>query len=477
MRVLFVTSECVPFFKKGGLGDVSYALPVALSKIGVRIAVAMPYFEKIHAQRVRCVGQLAVDYDRRRELVFIFQTEIPGSHVPVYLFRHPHLDTYGGHDIADTFAFFSKAVAELYTASPHVMGGTYDILHCNDWHTALVPMLLGEQRKIDGHIGETFQSQGAKTVLSIHNLLYQGETGVSAVLRLGLPRTLFHVFKTPLGHAVKLLREGLEYADVISTVSPTYAREIVRGAHGDSVKAVLASRRGRLVGILNGIDNEIWNPATDAFLPTNYTRARVGPAKKEIKTYIQRSLKLPERDVLLFGFVGRLEERQKGIDLIIRAVQTLSNASFQLVILGLGGARQVKLLERLAEKNPNIAFVHTFDERLARRIYAGADVMLVPSKFEPCGLTQMIAMRYGTLPLVRKTGGLADTVVDGKTGFVFGPYRSTALTDKMVEALTLWNTKPKEWQRMIDRAMRQDFTWEASARAYKALYARLIHAT
>jgi len=310
--------------------------------------------------------------------------------------------------------------------------------------------------------------------LSIHNLLYQGETGVSAVLRLGLPRTLFHVFKTPLGHAVKLLREGLEYADVISTVSPTYAREIVRGAHGDSVKAVLASRRDRLVGILNGIDHGIWNPATDAFLPTNYTRERVNPAKKEIKTYLQRSLKLPERDILVFGFVGRLEERQKGIDLIVRAIDTLGNSDFQLVILGTGAARQIKLLERLAKKHSNIAFIHTFDERLARRIYAGADVMLVPSRFEPCGLTQMIAMRYGTLPLVRKTGGLADTVVDGRTGFVFGPYKASALAEKMREALDLWMGKPKVWQKMIDHVMRQDFSWEKSAKEYRDLYRKLL---
>lgn len=474
MRVLFVTSECVPFFKKGGLGDVSYALPVALSKLGVRVAVAMPYFEKIRMGQAKCIGQLAVDYDRRRELVFIFESKIPGSHVSVYLFRHPHLDTYGGHDVADTFAFFSKAVAELYTTSPHVMGGAYDILHCNDWHTALVPMLLGERRKIDRPIEETFQSQGAKTVLSIHNLLYQGETGVSAVLRLGLPRTLFHIFKTPLGHAVKLLREGLEYADVISTVSPTYAREIVRGTHGDSVKAVLASRRDRLVGILNGIDNAIWNPATDAFLPTNYTRKNVTQAKKEIKTYLQRSLKLPERDIVVFGFVGRLEERQKGIDLIVRAIERLGDANFQLIILGTGAARQVKLLERLAKKHSNIAFVHTFDERLARRIYAGADVMLVPSRFEPCGLTQMIAMRYGTLPLVRKTGGLADTVTDGKTGFVFGPYKASALAETMREALDLWMSKPKVWERMIDHVMRQNFSWGVSARKYRDLYRNLL---
>ena len=383
MRVLFVTSECVPFFKRGGLGDVSYALPVALSKLGVRVAVAMPYFEKVHAPQVKCIGQLAVDYDRRRELVFIFETKIPDTKVPVYLFRHPALNDYDGREIADTFAFFSKAVAELYPTAPTIMGGGYDIVHCNDWHTALIPMLLGENDKYRRSTlkGFTLQGKQAKSILTIHNLLYQGETGIGIVLRLGLPRELFHVFTTPLGRAVKLLREGLDYADVITTVSPTYAKELTRGRHGDAIKSVLAKRRDRLAGIVNGIDSGIWNPATDSFLPVHYTRTTVHSAKQEIKTYLQKSLKLPERDVLLFGFVGRLEERQKGIDLIVRAVQTLPEVSFQLVILGLGAARQVKLLERLAEKYPNIAFVHTFDDRLARRIYAGADVMLRPSQF------------------------------------------------------------------------------------------------
>lgn len=474
MRVLFVTSECVPLFKLGGLADVSYALPVALHKLGVQVAVALPYYEKIKAVHVRCVGQLAVDYDRRRELVFIFQTEIQGTNVTAYLFRHPLLNTYGGHDIVDTFAFFSKAVTQLFLYSPGVLGKPYDIIHCNDWHTALIPLLLGEKNRYSRVSRETIQSQHVKTVLTIHNMLYQGETGIAVTLRLGLPKEIFHIFTTPLGRAVKLLREGLDYADVITTVSPTYAKELTRGHHGDQIKAVLSRRRDRLVGILNGIDSGVWNPETDRFLPRTYTAKSAIAAKKEIKTYLQRSLKLPERDVLLFGFVGRLEEKQKGIDLIARAIEELEDTPFQLALLGTGAARQVALLEHLVKRYPQVAFAHTFDDRLARRIYAGADVMLVPSKFEPCGLTQMIAMRYGTLPLVRKTGGLADTVADGETGFVFGPYRAAALTETMREAISLWNTKPEAWRHMISRAMGRDFSWEASAREYRGLYRKLL---
>ncbi len=474
MRVLFVTSECVPFFKRGGLGDVSYSLPVALSKLGVRMSIVMPYYEKAKVAGATCVGQMAVDFDRRRELIFIFKTTIPGTDVETYLLRHPRLNEYGGDNIADTFAFFSKAVTELYLYSPHILGGIYDIVHCNDWHTALVPLLLGERRKLGYQVRETLQSKGVKTVLTIHNLLYKGETGIGVTLRLGLPIDLFHVFTTPLGRAVKLLREGLEYADVITTVSPTYAREIIRGAHGDETRAVLTKRRGRLVGILNGIDPDLWDPKTDSALPVHFDGNTVIPAKREIKIHLQEALGLPVSTVPLFGFVGRLEFRQKGIDLIARAVEKLPSDAYQLVLLGTGSPRSVRAFERLAKKHSHIAFVHTFDERLARRMYAGCDVMVVPSKFEPCGLTQMIAFRYGTIPLVRKTGGLADSVIDGKTGFVFGPYTGRALIAAMERAIALFTTKPDAWTHMVHTGMKLDFSWRSSAKAYKALYKKLL---
>lgn len=473
MRVLFVTSETATLYKRGGLADVSYALPIALSKIGVDVAVVMPYYEKLKVQNVTGVGQLAMDYDRRRELIFVFQTFLDHTKIPVYLFRHPRLNEYDGEHIADTFAFFSKAVAELYRASIHMLGGPYDLIHCNDWHTALIPMLLGESNKMDVE-KETLSSLSAKTIITIHNLLYQGETGIGMALRLGVTKERFHRFTTPLGKAVRLLREGLEYADVITTVSPTYAKEISRGGAPASTRALLNKRRKDLVGIVNGIDQTLWDPRRDPFLPMNYNRHTVAEGKRAVKRYLQKAVGLPDSPVPLFGFVGRLEARQKGTDLIARAVRHLDPSLYQLVLLGTGHKKEVRRFENLTKKYKNIAFVHTFDERLARRIYAGSDFLLVPSKFEPCGLTQMIAMRYGTIPIVRKTGGLADTVVDRQTGLVFGPYTTKALILAMNRAQDLYVGDQTKLTAMMGRVMKKDFSWVVSARKYKNLYQKLI---
>ena len=474
MRVLFVTSEVATLYKRGGLADVSYSLPVALSSRGVKIAIVMPYFESMRHIKTVCVGQMAIDFDRRRELVFIFQALLPGTKVPVYLFRHPLLNVYDGDNIVERFAFFSKAVAQLYLFAPQTLGGPYDILHCNDWHTALVPLLVGERSKVGYRERETMQSDRAKTILSIHNLLYQGETGVALTLKLGFPKTLFHSFMTPLGRAIRLLTEGFEYADVVTTVSPTYSKQIMRGYHGQRVRKIFLRRRDKILGILNGIDTELWDPKTDTALPSSYDAQTVLEKKAQIKSSLRKAVRLPEKDVPLFGFVGRLESRQKGLDLIAHAIKALPKDACQVVLLGTGEKAQVTIFERLAQKHPNIAFINSFDERLARRIYAGSDVMLVPSKFEPCGLTQMIAMRYGTLPLVRKTGGLADSVEDGVTGFVFGPYTRSALIRRMREVIEYYGTKPVEWRKMISRVMKEDFSWKHQAAHYVDLYKSLM---
>lgn len=462
MRVLFVTSEVATVYKRGGLGDVSYSLPVALRKKGVGIAIAMPHYTDIQTKDVHCVGQLAVDFDGKRELVFLFSTMLPGTHIPVYLFRHPLLNDYDGPESVARFAFFSKVVAEFYLFSNEKLGGPYDIVHVNDWHTALVPLLLGERRKL-GRSSKTIESVRTRTILTIHNLLYQGKAALSLAGLLGVAPQRFHEFS---GQSVKLLREGMEYADFVTTVSPTYAKEIRSGVHGVWFKEVFSRRRDGIIGILNGIDEDRWD--------VPYDEHHVVSEKKKLKTKLQHDLRLPLSNVVLFGFVGRLEWRQKGVDLIASAVGMLPKNSFQLVLLGTGGEPQVARIERLTAKYPNIAFVNTFDERLARRIYAGSDVMLVPSKFEPCGLTQMIAMRYGTLPLVRKTGGLADSVGDKKTGFVFGPYTKTALAQKMEEAIDLYNTPGGEWRRMRTAVMRADFSWKKQAGNYITLYKNLL---
>lgn len=474
MRVLFVTSEVAGLYKRGGLADVSYSLPVALSKKGVRIAIVLPFYENISSKDAVCVGQLAIDYDRRRELVFVFRTMLPHSHIPVYLFRHPLFNRYDDPDSVERFAFFSKAVAQLYLYSAETLGGPYDVVHCNDWHTALVPLLLGEQGKIGYRERGTIQSKLVKTVLTIHNLLYTGETGVSLGLKLGLPKTVFHPFMTPLGRAVRLLEEGFVYTDVISTVSPTYATELMRGIHGAHMPALMKKRGDAIIGILNGIDEGLWDPKTDIALPVSYDKQTVHSKKLFIKQALRKAVKLEDIPVPLFGFVGRLEARQKGIDLILKSIEKLHDDAYQLVILGTGNKKLVASLEAIAAKHKNIAFIHTFDERLARRIYAGSDALLVPSKFEPCGLTQMIAMRYGTIPVVRKTGGLADSVTDGKTGFVFGPYASMALTHTIQRVIDMYMTQPTTFHQMIDRVMRIDFSWRAQADEYVSMYKKLL---
>ena len=474
MKVLFVTSEVAGLYKRGGLADVSYSLPVALAKRGVKVGIALPYYEKIKVHPVHCVGQLAIDYDRRRELMFIFKTTLPGSKVPVYLFRHPLLNEYDGPDIVERFGFFAKAVAQLYLYSDAILGGPYDIIHCNDWHTALVPLLVGESSKVGYRERETIQSKHAKTLLTIHNLLYQGEAGVSITLKLGFPKPLFHTFMTPLGRAVRLLTEGFEYADMVTTVSPTYATEIMNGDHGVRVRDIFDRRGDMIAGILNGIDTDLWNPETDTALPVTYSARTVAVRKKHVKQQLQKAVRLPESDVPLFGFVGRFEARQKGLDLIAGAIDGLSDTSYQLILLGTGQPKLVAAFTALAERHKNIVYINTFDERLARRIYAGSDIMLVPSKFEPCGLTQMIAMRYGTLPLVRNTGGLADSVTDGKTGFVFGPYKKSALVAKMNDAIGLYVSSPGKFREMIVRAMKQDFSWDHQVKAYLSHYKKLI---
>lgn len=468
-----MTSEIAELYKRGGLADVSYSLPVALSARGIHISVAMPYYEHMTTKNVACVGQMAIDYDRRRELMFIFRTTLPGTAVPVYLFRHPLFNQYDDPHIVERFAFFSKAVAQLYIYSQETLGGPYDVLHCNDWHTALIPLLVGENRKVGYRERETVQSLRVKTVLTIHNLLYLGETASSVSLKLGFPKTVFHSFMTPLGRAVRLMEEGMEYADMVTTVSPTYAKEIMTGVHGKRVQEVFKRRGSKILGILNGIDQDLWDPRTDSALPDQYDQTSVTEGKKKVKRLLKHALRLPDRDVPLFGFVGRFEARQKGLDLVAKALRVLPKGSYQIVLLGTGQTHLVEQFKKLSAGNADIVFVNTFDERLARRIYAGSDVMLVPSKFEPCGLTQMIAMRYGTLPLVRKTGGLADSVRDRSNGFVFDEYTSRALGAKMKEAIDWYTKKPAKFAGMMTSAMKTDFSWKKQAGLYIKLYTRV----
>ncbi|OGG29041.1 hypothetical protein A2971_03765 [Candidatus Gottesmanbacteria bacterium RIFCSPLOWO2_01_FULL_46_21] len=483
MRVLFVTSEVATLFKLGGLADVSYALPSALKRLGVDIAIALPYYASMKIKKSHCIGPIAVSFEKRRELVFIFKCVLPGARVPVYLFRHPILNEYRAHAdklLQTRFAFFSQAVATYLTVAA-MRGERWPIIHANDWHTALLPMLLGESPKVffrtNGDITglETLQASEVHTILTIHNPVYHGIVKAKLAKQIFLDTRQFHILKDGGTPYINMLREGIEYADVMTTVSPTFAREMLHGNYGPHVTGMLERRKDKILGILNGIDTTLWDPRIDPNLPRRYSIASVARVKPYIKRHLQRALRLLEKDSPLFGFIGRIEQNQKGIDILLGAVEPLLAAgSIQLAILGTGNPKLVKAIRALTKKyTTSVAFTHTFDERLARRMYAGCDVMVVPSRFEPCGLIQIIAMRYGTIPLVRKTGGLADTVTDGKTGFVFGPYTKTALRGAIERAIKRKYNDSAGWSKMVVRVMRQDHSWTKSARAYKRLYEKL----
>lgn len=475
MRVLFVTSEVAGLFKLGGLADVSRSLPIALHRLGVSVTVILPYYKDITLDKPHCLGTLAVTFDKRRELVFVFGTKLAGTSVPVLLLRHPMLEHYHDGSMETRFALFSLAIVALVGQAKSVLGNPVNIVHCHDWHTSLVPLLLGENNKILAD-RPTVQARASKTILTIHNLLYQGVTGAEIINLLGLPKRIFHILPREGGDVVNILREALEYADVISTVSPTYAKEITRPAHGIGLHEVFRRRRDSIVGILNGIDTVAWNPATDDAVALRFDRQSAHTAKPKLKALLQKELGLTQANLPVFAFIGRIEPRQKGIDILVSSLtKLLPGRVMQMVILGTGDSKVGRSIRALMTRyRDDISFVNAFNDPLARRIYAGADVLLVPSKFEPCGLTQMIAMRYGTIPLVRKTGGLVDTVVDGRTGFTFRPYTASALTQAIERAIKFYHEKPALWKEMVARAMREDFSWTKSARKYRKLYHSLL---
>lgn len=453
MHVLFVTSEVAGVFKIGGLADVSLSLPRALVKKGVRVTVALPFYKAIHATGVSGVGRVSVEWGKKREIVFLFSKPLGQTGATLLLFRHPLLDDYNAPGIEERFAFYSKVIAGLKVP--------FDIIHCHDWHTALVPLLMAGK---------------ARTIVTIHNLMYQGVVDSGIIDYLHAPRDKFHILKNPHGDRVSLLREGLEYADSITTVSPTYAKEIVTTFHRDAIGDVLQRRRSHVSGILNGIDPEIWNPAVDKAVSEPYTPHSVFTVKSRLKALLQKEVGFPRVHVPLFAFVGRIEPNQKGIDIVIKALGVLlKKEAMQVVFLGTGDPKTVRALLELAKAHKDsVRFIHAFDDSLARKIYAGADVLLVPSKYEPCGLTQMIAMAYGTIPLVRATGGLADTVVDGVTGFVFDEYSGRGLSGSIRRAITMWKEDPAAWKKIIHNGMKQDFSWDKSAKEYISLYHKLL---
>ena len=473
MEVLFVASEVAPWSKTGGLGDVAAALPRALAARGHAVTVVSPRYGSIDPRAagftrkegvLRIRGEATAAWVRRGRPTFwlVEHERLFGSRRGIY--------GEGGRDFADNperFTFLSRAALAL----PGATGMRPRIVHANDWQTGLLPFLLRHEHAEDPHLA------GARTVFTIHNLAYQGVFPKDVVPHLGLPWDVFRFEAMEFYDQLSFVKAGLVFADALTTVSPTYAREIRTHQSGGGLDALLRERAVDLHGILNGIDVAEWDPATDPHLPARFS-ARALAGKARCKAALQREDGLPVRpEVPLIAMISRLVE-QKGIDLLVAALPELLPRDAQLVLLGGGEASlEQVLVQAAAARRDRMAVRIGFDEGLAHRIEAGADVFLMPSRFEPCGLNQMYSLRYGTVPVVRAVGGLEDTVEDydgwnAGTGFKFRDYTPAALSLAVRRALELHRDR-RAWRALMARGMAEDFSWERSAASYEALYRTL----
>ena len=474
-HVLLAASELTPLAKTGGLGDVIAALPAALAECGADVHVVLPAYQVIDWRAVAIAREWTVrvetpsgprDVPVRTGRCGAFRVSFP---VADDYFGRPYL--YGGPngdypDNAERFAFFSRAVLAIAAASDPVP----DVLHCHDWHTALVPALLRIDRP--PRLGAT------TTVQTIHNLGYQGLFPSDVWPLLGVDWSWFTPQYFEFYGQVNFLKAGLVFADALTTVSPTYAREILDPEHGHGLDGVLHTRRDALVGILNGVDYTQWDPRRDPHIAASYGPDDLG-GKARCKDALQAELGLPRAPrVPVIGMVSRLAD-QKGFDLVTAALPGLLERDLQLAIVATGDPRYERALLAEQRRAPErLAVRIAFDEALAHRVEAGADAFLMPSRYEPCGLNQMYSLRYGTVPIVRATGGLEDTVsdVDGsRTGFKFGPYTAAAMREAIERALAFY-ARRDDWERIVRAGMACDFSWQRAADEYLALYARLVGA-
>ena len=471
MRIMFATSEARPLIKTGGLADVSGALPSALRSIGLDCRVLLPGYPAVLAGSGVATPVCTLDDLPGGTIATLLEATMPDSDVPLYILDAPELfqrkggpyQDVAGHDHPDNalrFAVFSKAAAIL-ASSVSPLAWRPDILHCNDWQTGLAPAYL----RLSG--------QTTPSIMTVHNLAYQGVFPATEMGMLALPPESFSIHGVEYYGSLSFLKAGLYYADRLTTVSPSYAEEIREPALGMGMQGLLNSRSEDLVGILNGIDVGEWNPAADPHLPYPFSSDDLS-GKQQCKIKLQQDLNLePGLDTPLFGVIARLAH-QKGLDLILAVADGILHRGGQIALLGTGEKTLEAAFRDLGALHPGrVAAVIGYDEGLSHRIEAGSDIFLMPSRFEPCGLNQLYSLRYGTLPVVHATGGLRDTVEDGVTGFVFEQPTAHALWLAVERALHA-HADRMGWQRMMREAMRRDFSWEKSAREYEGLYRKLL---
>lgn len=475
--ILMAAAEGLPFVKTGGLADVIGSLPAALSEMGHEVKVVMPLYRKIATNNFQdlswcCSFNINMNY---QDIPVTVYSQTIGK-VAYFFIQHQGYferdSLYGYDDDGERFAFFQRAVIEMLNQ----MNYWPNIIHCHDWQTGMIPCLVREQRSGDPRY------QNIKFVYTIHNLLFQGNFGAEMIPTcLGLPWYIFDNGNIRFDGGVSFMKSGILYADKVTTVSPTYAQEILTPQFGEHMEAMLNMRKYDLWGIVNGIDIHNWNPNTDPAIPYHYNKVTMAKGKTEDKLALQRELGLnQDPNVMLVGVVGRLTY-QKGFYLMMEKVQELANAPIQLAILGTGEEPIQNAFRNMENSNKGkICFYQGYNEDLAHRIYAGSDLFLMPSLFEPCGLSQLCSLRYGTLPLVRETGGLKDTVNPyneydkSGNGFSFTNYNADEMMRTLYNAIDVYYNRKEDWKTLQRNALNTDVSWENSAKVYSQLYGELV---
>ena len=492
MNIVYISPEVAPFAKTGGLADVAGSLPKALESLGHDVSVFMPFYRQAKEyfddggaeQTVIDTGvSVSVPIATRRPTADVFEARLPGSGVRLYLIRNDayfdrsdlYTDSARHADYADNcerFVFFSRAALE----AAEVLGLQPGVIHCNDWQTGLVPAYV---RTL---YGRSKAVAGARTVFTIHNLAYQGVFPQSDMKLTGLDSQLFNWKQLEFYGQLNCLKGGLVFADILSTVSRRYAQEIQTEEFGCGLEGVLKERSADLHGVVNGIDCAVWNPEIDGLISATYSATDFS-GKAACKAALLRSQGLPESNgTPLIGIISRLAA-QKGFDILEMALDEMMKLDLQVVMLGTGEKKYHRLFEAAAAKYPDkLAANLTFSNRLAHEIEAGCDMFLMPSRYEPCGLNQLYSLKYGTVPVVRATGGLADTIVDCNgetiaggtaTGFAFDTYSPAELLSAIERALDVY-ARPEDWSRLVTNGMAQDWSWRRSAREYERLYEQAL---
>jgi len=486
VKILLIASEAVPFAKTGGLADVAGSLPIALSALGHDVRLVMPLYKSIDPAKFGLrpiLAEIDTHFPGVTHRGYVQRATLPQSSIPVYFIQHDgffgreQFYDKNGHDYPDNpmrFAFF--CLASLWMLKG--LDWQPDLIHCHDWQAALAPAYLRHHPEMSK---DPFYAR-IKTLFTIHNMAFQCVVDSEWMTRLNLPWSLFTPEGVEYYGKLNIMKAGLLYSNYISTVSRQYAKEIRTPEFGCGLEGILEKRSSHLAGILNGIDTSVWNPKTDTLIPAQFSAGNL-KGKTKCKEDLQKYFGFPPKPgTPIIGMISRLTE-QKGFDLVAEAMDSLMEFDLRLVVLGLGDPKYHQMLESLARRYPQkIGVKLGFDDKLAHWIEAGSDMFLMPSRFEPCGLNQFYSLRYGTIPIVRKTGGLADSIINATpatiksgagTGFVFVEPNPKRMLDAARRAVSLYKGNPTQWSKLIQNAMNKDYSWEVSAKEYAKLYKKI----